>query len=765
MFGGLGNNNNTNNAPKPGLFGSIGASTTNTQQPQQQSNLFGGASTSAPNFSFGAPATQQQPQQTTNAFGLGNSTNTGTGIGGFGSTTGGTGGFGGGNMFGTGSTLGQSQQQQQQPNLSASIDQGAYGNSTLFNSGTAAPGNLGMANGLDTSQLISKRPALPPLAASAYKSTPKRSQVEKLRGFASPILARSTPSSPLNLSVSLPGRSGSPIPSDRYKGLSDSSASPNAFLPRPSIKRLNVTPRLSSSTGSTYNDPLESVLGKSAIRSPAPSPAPQRQRLEEFSPSVQSPAASRYVERNGDRPQQDETSQQAPQTPQQQTPQQQKRSDDAPTEEGDYWCKPTIEKLRKMSRSDKERVKFSAGCKGKGEVRWDEEVDFNEIDLDQLLGTTVVFGDADVAVYPEDGPTKPPRGQGLNVPATISLEGIHCVDKPTKQIIRNQDDARYIKFVKRLQTIKRTEFVSYKDDVWTFKVEHFSRYGLIDSDEDEVDEAETAAMNAKKAIIRAQTRKTSGRFEELDRDQQDQDRDQPMPQVNGEEESDDGVLDVPPSKSMRDGPEANGYDGDDASNRTRDTDDSADETFELNEDEDGPDGQWDKSQSATGALTKIEKMRGMFSAATPDSPFMYMQPQPDVSALKRKAIMLSDIDAPLPLTPTRTIANNGTQLAQSQALVRQEGFGNAGEDIDSLDARAAKRSSSGAKTVSPPLLRQPRKYARVALEESVVGKQGAEVESVSADAGLGLGRSFRCSWGPNGELVYSGKIGGVKSSL
>lgn len=48
-----------------------------------------------------------------------------------------------------------------------------------------------------------------------------------------------------------------------------------------------------------------------------------------------------------------------------------------------------------------------------------------------------------------------------------------------------------------------------------------------------------------------------------------------------------------------------------------------------------------------------------------------------------------------------------------------------------------------------PRLRKPRKYARV-----TVGTGASE--GVKADAGLALGRSFRCSWGPNGELVHFG---------
>lgn len=52
------------------------------------------------------------------------------------------------------------------------------------------------------------------------------------------------------------------------------------------------------------------------------------------------------------------------------------------------------------------------------------------------------------------------------------------------------------------------------------------------------------------------------------------------------------------------------------------------------------------------------------------------------------------------------------------------------------------------------MLRQPRKYAKVALADCIE----KEEEGVKADAGLAMGRSFRCSWGPNGEIVHLGKI-------
>jgi hypothetical protein len=52
--------------------------------------------------------------------------------------------------------------------------------------------------------------------------------------------------------------------------------------------------------------------------------------------------------------------------------------------------------------------------------------------------------------------------------------------------------------------------------------------------------------------------------------------------------------------------------------------------------------------------------------------------------------------------------------------------------------------------------RRLRKYVRKESQPSVVaGKEGSV-----ADAGLMFGRSFRPSWGPNGELVHLCGVGG-----
>ena len=258
--------------------------------------------------------------------------------------------------------------------------------------------------------------------------------------------------------------------------------------------------------------------------------------------------------------------------------------------------------------------------------------------------------------------------------------------------------------------------------------------------------------------------------------------------------SEDDFLDMPPSKGLRDTrrheeeEEEEEGEGDQTfdsqqtdESEARETDMDGEEEDE-DEEEEGEDSYHSHSYPASrnglhksvkagnsNTTNRLQQMRGMFSS-------IHSAPV-DPSALKRKAgTALIDFDAAAPASGAPRSKGNSAPSLSGRAPVsasrQEQDFRSAEEDRDALDARAAKRSSFGGKTASPPLLRQPRKYARVPLGESIVGsvnvEGGVEAEAqagVRLDAGLALGRSFRCSWGPNGELVHFGKIGGVKSEL
>ena len=459
----LGQQNQQQNQPKPGgLFGGGGGLFGQPQQQPQQNNggggMFGGLGQSQPaQTSLFGSQNQQQPQQN----GMNSSL------------------FGG---------LGQStNNQSQQPSLNASIDQNPYGRSELFNY-TGQKLEFGSQN---------KKPALPPLTASSYRITPSKNQINKLRGFA-------TPQSPGRASTPLSSssRNGLNSPaSDRYKGLTDTALTPNAFIPRPSIKRLNVTPK---SSGVNGDDHLESVLGKSALKS-----STSRSNLNvsqnglsnsatlTFNPPSSLTATNGNGKGNGNG--NDDTPTRRPTPLESSRPLAVAGSERQPSQ-GQYWCKPRMEKLRQMGESYLSKIpNFTIGRSGFGEVTFLEPVDITAFDLNDLFGKVVVFTEMELAVYPDDWEDKPPQGQGLNRPARITLLNCYPRDKATKQFITDLNDPRHARFLKRVKNIPETEFVSYTDDgAWTFEVKHFSKYGLRDgSDEDDEEEGDVSAMKRK----------------------------------------------------------------------------------------------------------------------------------------------------------------------------------------------------------------------------------------------------------------------------
>jgi len=70
------------------------------------------------------------------------------------------------------------------------------------------------------------------------------------------------------------------------------------------------------------------------------------------------------------------------------------------------------------------------------------------------------------------------------------LDRVWPNDKTTKQPITNPDRIAATNFVVKLQRAcakLNTQFVDYRSDTgsWVFNVEHFSKYALVDSDDDD----------------------------------------------------------------------------------------------------------------------------------------------------------------------------------------------------------------------------------------------------------------------------------------
>jgi hypothetical protein len=110
---------------------------------------------------------------------------------------------------------------------------------------------------------------------------------------------------------------------------------------------------------------------------------------------------------------------------------------------------------------------FIVGRKGYGKIWFKSPVDLIDIPSLNILREIVEIKQGIVTVY-RDESKKPPRGQGLNVPAEVTLENVRC-----------PPDFEGDEYIEELRATPHTNFLSYnlETGLWVFTVEHFSSYG------------------------------------------------------------------------------------------------------------------------------------------------------------------------------------------------------------------------------------------------------------------------------------------------
>uniref|UniRef100_A0A3P9KS24 Nuclear pore complex protein Nup98-Nup96 n=1 Tax=Oryzias latipes TaxID=8090 RepID=A0A3P9KS24_ORYLA len=152
-----------------------------------------------------------------------------------------------------------------------------------------------------------------------------------------------------------------------------------------------------------------------------------------------------------------------------------------------YYTIPPLEDLADMVDENGECIveNFTVGRKGYGSIFFPGEVNLTNLNLDEV----VHFRRKEVIVYPDDK-NKPPEGEGLNRRAEVTLDGVWPNDKTSCTQIRSPERLADMNYEGRLEKASRKQgarFLEYRPESgsWVFEVNHFSKYGLQDSDEDD----------------------------------------------------------------------------------------------------------------------------------------------------------------------------------------------------------------------------------------------------------------------------------------
>ncbi|XP_045489033.1 nuclear pore complex protein Nup98-Nup96 isoform X2 [Pieris rapae] len=152
-----------------------------------------------------------------------------------------------------------------------------------------------------------------------------------------------------------------------------------------------------------------------------------------------------------------------------------------------YYTIPSLEEMIKYIGPDGKCVvpHLTIGRKNYGNVYYDCEIDVTDMDLDAI----VHFLNKEVIVYPEDS-EKPPLGEGLNRRAIVTLDRVWPRDKTEKRPVTEPERLLKMDYEGKLRRVcdkYDTKFIEYRAQTgsWVFRVEHFSKYGISDSDEEE----------------------------------------------------------------------------------------------------------------------------------------------------------------------------------------------------------------------------------------------------------------------------------------
>ncbi|XP_075436680.1 nuclear pore complex protein Nup98-Nup96 isoform X3 [Ascaphus truei] len=415
-----------------------------------------------------------------------------------------------------------------------------------------------------------------------------------------------------------------------------------------------------------------------------------------------------------------------------------------------YYTIPAMEELERYINEEGECIVtgFTIGRRGYGSIYFEDTVNLTNLNLDEI----VHIHRKEVIVYTDDN-YKPPIGEGLNRRAEVTLQGVWPMDKTSRSLIKSPDRLIEMNYESRLESASRrqdADFKEYRPETgsWVFKVRHFSKYGLQDSDDEDDQPASTEAKKLKAAAV------------------------PPQGQQLLQQATLNGKLTPPPQSPVVE-----------QLGRVLELDsDMADITQEQSLDSAIEDQDITEEQEPVSASSHIASSLGINPHALQVMKASFLMEEEDGDIICHYSSFPSKMDTDV-WSPRLLLPSSQTQRARSSGKIRVSGllqskFSGAAllKSSDSVQGSRSPRVSSSALTPSLPswsssgplasafIMPSPAPEAQLKtvgtrrqqglgpLDKSVAAVRG----QLLMDVALFMGRSFRVGWGPNWTLVHNG---------
>lgn len=152
-----------------------------------------------------------------------------------------------------------------------------------------------------------------------------------------------------------------------------------------------------------------------------------------------------------------------------------------------YYTMPPFSELASITDNNGDCVveNFVIGRAGYGNIFFPGMTNIAGMNFDEL----VIFRHKEVFVYPDDS-AKPIVGEGLNKKAQVTLDKVWPIDKTVQNPIKSPEKLVEMNYEEKLRKAcirMGAKFTEYRPETgsWVFNVEHFSKYGLQDSDDED----------------------------------------------------------------------------------------------------------------------------------------------------------------------------------------------------------------------------------------------------------------------------------------